>query len=419
MNKFKYIDLFAGAGGLSEGFIRAGFEPVAHVEIEEAACYTLKTRTAYHYLKSVKRYDIYVSYLKGEITRGELYSHIPEELLGATINLPIGAEHNKTIHKTIEAQLNGDEVDLIIGGPPCQAYSLVGRARSANGMKGDRRNYLYVHYAKYLEKYNPKMFVFENVLGLKSAGDGIYLKNMENLFFKKGYEMQLFTIEASNFGVLQKRKRIIIIGWRKDLNPDIPNLESIRKKGGFTVNELLSDLPELQAGQGKDKFSKYQSDTNEYLKDNHIRNGIDILTQHVARPHTEQDKEIYRIAIKKWDAEKERLNYNDLPERLKTHQNRTSFFDRFKVVAANEQCSQTVVAHISKDGHYYIHPDINQNRSITVREAARLQSFSDDYYFEGIKEGANRTAAFKQIGNAVPPLMAYEIAKRIKKALPE
>src|SRR5690606_4014478 len=126
------------------------------------------------------------------------------------------------------------------------------------------------------------------------------------------------------------------------------------------------------------------------------------------------DREIYKIAVQKWLDSQGRLNYNDLPERLKTHQNRTSFFDRFKVVAADLPYSQTVVAHIAKDGHYYIHPDIAQNRSLTVREAARLQSFPDDYYFEGVKEGANRTAAFKQIGNAVPVLMAKAIAEKIK-----
>nr|WP_282456184.1 DNA cytosine methyltransferase [Chitinophaga sedimenti] len=149
MNTFRYIDLFAGAGGLSEGFIKAGFAPVAHVEIDEAACFTLKTRTAYHYLKSTNNYEIYISYLKGEISRNELYSSIPSELLDSIINLPIGADYNPAIHKTIEKQLNGTQVDLIIGGPPCQAYSLVGRARSKNGMKGDHRNYLYVHYAKF------------------------------------------------------------------------------------------------------------------------------------------------------------------------------------------------------------------------------------------------------------------------------
>ena len=111
----------------------------------------------------------------------------------------------------------------------------------------------------------------------------------------------------------------------------------------------------------------------------------------------------------------ERLNYTTLPKRLKTHNNQHSFFDRFKVIDADASYSQTVVAHIAKDGHYYIHPDIKQNRSITVREAARLQSFPDDFYFEGVKEGKNRTAAFKQIGNAVPPLLANQIAKTIQK----
>jgi DNA (cytosine-5)-methyltransferase 1 len=106
-----------------------------------------------------------------------------------------------------------------------------------------------------------------------------------------------------------------------------------------------------------------------------------------------------------------------LPERLKTHKNRSSFFDRFKIVAPDLAYSQTIVAHIAKDGHYYIHPDIEQNRSLSVREAARLQSFPDDYYFEGVKEDANRTAAFKQIGNAVPPLMAEKIAQKIRALL--
>jgi DNA (cytosine-5)-methyltransferase 1 len=415
--KLNYIDLFAGAGGLSEGFIRENFEPVAHVEIDEAACYTLKTRSAYHYLKSIDRYDIYISYIKGEISRTQLYSFIPKEILESVINLPIGSESNPVIHKKIQKILGDKEVDIIIGGPPCQAYSLAGRARSSNGMKGDHRNYLYVHYAKFLEKYNPKLFVFENVIGLKSAGSGIYIKNMEKLFLKKGYAMKLFTVEANNFGVLQNRKRIIIIGWQKSLSLNIPKLEEIRSTSVHKVEMLFNDLPKIQAGEGKDKYVKYRTKTNKYLNESCIRNGIDILTQHISRPNTKQDKEIYRIAVEKWNAGNERLNYNDLPSHLKTHQNRSSFFDRFKVVAADMPFTQTVVAHIAKDGHYYIHPDIEQNRSITVREAARLQSFPDDYYFEGVKEGANRTAAFKQIGNAVPPLMAKFIAYEILKAL--
>jgi len=333
------------------------------------------------------------------------------------INLPIGGEHNPAIHKAIEKQLKGGKVDLIIGGPPCQAYSLAGRARSKDGMKGDRRNYLYVQYGKFLERYQPGLFVFENVLGLLSAGNGIYLENMEKLFLKKGYEMKIFQVEANDFGVLQNRKRIIIIGWRRELAIEVPDLEAIKKETKYTVKSLFSDLPKIQAGEGTERYLTYRTKTNYYLSEGSIRNGIDILTQHVARPHTEQDKEIYRIAVQKWNTEKARLNYNDLPERLKTHQNRSSFFDRFKVVASDQPFSQTVVAHIATDGHYYIHPDIEQNRSITIREAARLQSFPDDYFFEGVKEGVNRTPAFKQIGNAVPPLMAYEIAKKIKEML--
>lgn len=412
-----YIDLFAGAGGLSEGFIQAGFKPIAHVEIDMAACNTLKTRIAYHYLKANSKSDIYYSYLKDEIKRADLYKQIPDKLLQSVINLPIGPTHNEMIFELISEQLNGEKVDLIIGGPPCQAYSLVGRARSADGMKSDPRNHLYIEYASFLERYQPRLFVFENVLGLKSAKDGGYLRNMEELFLEKGYRMRLHTLAANNFGVLQNRKRIIILGYRKDINIELPDLEAIRIPCDFKVESLFSDLPPINAGEGKDKFVRYISDTNEYLNQTFIRNGVDILTQHIARPHTEQDKRIYRIAVKKWNSKNQRLVYNDLPEFLKTHKNRHSFFDRFKVVAKDLNYSQTVVAHIAKDGHYYIHPDIEQNRSISVREAARLQSFPDNYYFEGVKEGQNRTAAFKQIGNAVPPIMAIILANVIKNLL--
>jgi len=412
-----YIDLFAGAGGLSEGFIRAGFKPVAHVEMDRAACNTLKTRIAYHYLKSNKQSEIYYSYLKGDINRSDLYKQIPSKLLDSVINLPIGTTHNQNIFSKISDQLDGEEVDLIIGGPPCQAYSLVGRARSADGMKKDPRNHLYVEYARYLEKYTPKIFIFENVLGLKSAKKGTYLINMEKLFLKKGYKMRLYTLEANNFGVLQKRKRVIILGWRNGLNPELPDLEGIRSPSDFKVDSIFNDLPKIYAGQGVDRYACYRTNSNEYLEQKSIRNGIDILTQHIARPHNYQDKRIYRIAVEKWNKNGQRLDYNDLPDILKTHKNRHSFFDRFKVVAEDLNYSQTVVAHIAKDGHYYIHPDIIQNRSISVREAARLQSFSDDYYFEGVKEGQNRTASFKQIGNAVPPLMAASIARNIRNIL--
>ena len=136
---------------------------------------------------------------------------------------------------------------------------------------------------------------------------------------------------------------------------------------------------------------------------------------HQARPHTSQDLEIYRIVVENWNRQQRRIEYTDLPKRLRTHKNTRSFLDRFKVVAKNLPYAQTVVAHISRDGHYYIHPDITQNRSLTPREAARLQTFPDNYYFESITGKPSRTYAYKQIGNAVPVCLAHSIATALLK----
>lgn len=410
--KMKYIDLFAGAGGFSEGFKRAGFEPIAHVEVDLAACFTLKTRLAYYYLVKNDKIDIYVQYLRGTINREQLYSHVPSHILQTVINLPISGKNNPAIFQIIDKLKGNSDIDIIVGGPPCQAYSVVGRARDKNGMKDDHRNYLYIQYGRFLKKYAPKLFVFENVIGLLSAEKGKYFSNIKSYFRRLGYDVEPFIVNAKQFGVLQNRRRVIIIGSKKDLNFSIDELAN-KDSFHYEVSSIFNDLPEIHAGDGVDKFSEYTSEINDYLRFANIRNGIGVLTQHVSRPHTEQDKEIYRITINKWRRNRDRLNYNDLPERLKTHNNRESFLDRFKVVADDLMCSQTVVAHIAKDGHYYIHPDIKQNRSISIREAARLQSFPDNYYFEGVKEGHNRTSAFKQIGNAVPPLMIEKIAKKL------
>ncbi len=190
-----------------------------------------------------------------------------------------------------------------------------------------------------------------------------------------------------------------------------------KQEWNYSVDTLLSDLPAIGPGAGRIKSGIYRGETTEYLNRSALRNALDVLAQHFTRPHSSQDRQIYRIAVQRWNKGKVRLRYTDLPLALRTHKNVSSFLDRFKVVAANEPYAHTVVAHISKDGHHYIHPDIAQNRSLSVREAARLQSFPDDYYFEGIKETSPRTAAFKQIGNAVPPLMAQSIAKELKASL--
>ncbi|MDC3299038.1 DNA cytosine methyltransferase [Flavobacteriaceae bacterium] len=416
--KLNFIDLFSGAGGLSEGFIRQGFNAIAHVEIDKAACNTLLTRTAYHYLNSRNEKEDYLNYLRREISRDKLYSLLPENLMNSVINKPIGSETNQDIFELIDKLKGKKDIDLIVGGPPCQAYSLIGRAADKNGMKEDDRNYLYMQYGEYLKKYQPKLFVFENVLGLLSAKSKTgekYIDKMLKLFKKIGYETEFKTLNANDFGVLQKRKRVILIGSKGNKTDFYP--EFLKKETTITVNEIFKGLPKLKAGTGEFYITPYTKETSEYLQSSKIQNGIDFTTQHVARPHNEQDKEIYRIAINKWDKKKERLNYNDLPDRLKTHKNRNSFTDRFKVVADELSSCHTVVAHIAKDGHYYIHPDIKQNRSITPREAARLQSFPDDYFFEGVSDKPSRTAAFKQIGNAVPPLLAEEIAIEIKKLI--
>ncbi len=409
--------MFSGAGGLSEGFIRAGFTPVAHVEIDPAACQTLLTRTVYHKLRNTSGFDFYKLYLKGELPKSELHALLTEDEFSSVINLAISDENNPEIFERIDHLRKGKSIDLIVGGPPCQAYSLAGRARDKYKMKGDSRNYLFQQYAKYLEYYQPKMFVFENVLGLLSAkneDDSKYIDQMISLFSEFGYITEYSLVNASDFGVLQNRKRVILIGKKGTETGFYPDFKNNACDGATFVKEILEDLPEIQAGSGNWFNVKYKNNGSKYVYNANIRNGIDFTTQHVARPQNEQDKEIYRIAVNKWNTGQTRLDYNDLPEELKSHNNRHSFVDRFKVVAPDLTKTQTVVAHIAKDGHYYIHPDITQNRSLTVREAARLQSFPDDYFFEGVGNEPSRTAAFKQIGNAVPPLMAEQIARKLR-----
>jgi DNA (cytosine-5)-methyltransferase 1 len=401
-----FIDLFAGAGGLSEGFIREGFVPIAHIEMNKEAADTLKTRLAFHYLNDTNQIEKYYSYLKNEITRDELWNSIPVEFISSVINSEITSETIDSIFAEIDKLPSSKKVDLIIGGPPCQAYSLVGRSRDPNRMKNDKRNYLFHHYADFLKRYKPRYFVFENVLGLLSAGNKTYLIDMLKLFKDIGYVVDYKVLHAEDYGVLQKRRRVIIIGRKGKSKFKFPELTKMDNKWQIK-KDLFSDLPKLKPGQ-ENEIVKYTKEVNEYQVATKTRNGINFTTQHITRNHNERDLEIYSIAIDKWVNKKERLKYNDLPGRLQTHNNTKAFLDRYKVVDPLGH-SHTVVAHLSKDGHYYIYPDLKQVRSISVREAARIQSFPDDYYFEG-----GRTAAFKQIGNAVPPLMAVAIANKIK-----
>ena len=420
-NGLSYIDLFAGAGGLSEGFIQSGYQPIAHVEMNANAAKTIETRIAYYYLRDNNKLNVYHSYERGRISRDELLSYIPKEELNTVINKEISETTIKGIFETIDTSMREKEikqVGVIIGGPPCQAYSLVGRAQSSHmiiPMEDDPRNELYKMYIQFLSKYKPRMFVFENVAGIRTARGGQAYKNLQSYMRRVGYELMPHELNARDFGVLQNRKRIIIVGWLKGTGYAYPNIEPVYSKG--IVSDLMDDLPEITPGQSGETYKvEDMRKVKKTLRSMDLRQKDDVLTAHEARPHTAQDIEIYKRAIDLWfnNAAHERLRYDDLPDNLKTHRNRTSFVDRFKVVEGDMEYCHTILAHLSKDGHYFIHPSIDQHRSITVREAARIQSFPDDFVFEGA-----RTAQFVQVGNAVPPLMAKKIAEKIKEQLIE
>lgn len=410
-----YLDLFAGAGGLSEGFIRAGFNPVAHVEMEAAACFTLRTRMAYHWLREQGQEKHYAAYLGGEMSRSELYDQVPKELIQSVINTEIAEATLTDIFCQIDKLLGGRRLDLVIGGPPCQAYSVIGRARAQNRMQGDKRNDLYLFYAEFLKRYEPTYFVFENVPGLLSAKDprgNSYLGLMQELFRNSGYDTEYKVLSANDYGVPQSRKRVILVGKKGTSSGFYPEPE--RCTPNVRVKEILSDLPSIKAGEGDAGPCDMNSCESLWLYDAGIRNDKLPVTLHQARYNNERDLEIYRRAVSLWENERVRLKYTDLPEKLKTHRNQETFVNRFKVVAGDLPFSHTVVAHIAMDGHYYIHPDIEQNRSLTPREAARLQTFPDDYYFESESGKPYRTPAFRQIGNAVPVILAQKIAETLR-----
>ena len=401
-NKRKYniIDLFAGAGGLSEGFVQAGFNPIAHVEMDKDACDTLRTRACYHYLVANGHTDVYYTYLKGEISRETLYKSVPPHIIDSVINVEISDATIKSTFKQIRKLTRHKHIDFIIGGPPCQAYSLLGRHHKT--MEDDPRTRLYLQYGKFLQEFMPYGFVFENVPGLLSAKKGEHFRNLREYFDSLGYHVQYKMLDASDYGVLQVRKRLIIVGWQKQHDLGYPDI--LTKLTSAVVNDIFCDLPELRAGDVQ-SIASYRIPTNSYLSESGIRSTEEpFVTQNITRPLNENDAAIYAYAIKMWNNNRIRLKYTDLPIELKTHRNEESFLDRFKVVDGMS-CSHTLVAHLAKDGHYFIHPTLEYCRSISVREAARLQSFPDNFFFEG-----SRSAKFKQIGNAVPPLMAKNIA---------
>jgi len=403
------IDLFAGAGGLSEGFIQAGFKVIGHVEMDKNAAETLRTRMIYHELKSMGLMNVYEDYLRGDITRSEIIEQYKlQDIADSVLCETIDDSYLETIGR-LKNIVGNKKIDLIVGGPPCQAYSNIGRARDTNGMKNDARNFLYRYYIEFLKAFKPKAFVFENVPGLLSAGGGQYLRDMQKLMKQAGYNTDYKILNAADYGVPQNRRRVILIGWNDESGITSYPEPSLVKRD-YSVKDVFSDLPSLLAGEGNEITI---SDKRNLMLENIgvTSKNFNILIDHRTRQHNARDLEIYRLAVE-LKSKGESLKYNILPEELKTHKNQTSFLDRYKVIDENAQGSHTVVAHIGKDGHYYIHPSSEQNRSLSIREAARLQTFPDDYKFEGA-----RNSRYKQIGNAVPVLLAKSIADKVRESL--
>lgn len=403
------LDVFSGAGGLTEGFrYKDYYNFICHIEMDKDACASLELRNIYYYLKKENNISPYFEYIQGNISRNNLLSMIPNDITKDILNEEISEDTIPSIFDFIDERLGDEVLDGIIGGPPCQAYSTIGRANNKAKKSTDKRIYLYKYYLDFLNKYKPKFFVFENVKGLLSYKDisgDLLLPKIISEFNKVGYIVDYKIVDTSDFGVPQRRERLILVGYRKDLALKKSFFDYLDEYEEATpvLKELFADLPSIKSGQWSNKY--YCDCSSDFVK-KYIRNKDDILTQHVARPHNGNDLKIYKLVLKSKKKGKN-LKYVDIPLELQTHSNTTSFLDRYKALDY-DSVSHTIVAHISKDGHYYIHPDLKQNRSITVREAARIQGFPDNFYFE-----YSRTAAFKQIGNAVPPILSKKIAMAV------
>jgi DNA (cytosine-5)-methyltransferase 1 len=501
------IDLFSGPGGLGEGMSSVtganGHNPFkigVSVEKEPSAHKTLTTRAFYRKIKALDGgLDSYFKYVRGELTRDEIFSLYPkqtQEAIAETLQEPRAlGEDNELIHERIRelvALHQGPKV--VIGGPPCQAYSLAGRSRNA-GIKGykaedDHRNFLYKEYLKVLSIAQPDVFVMENVRGILSAkinGEAIFPQILEDLrdpgrvtgfpdHFKynifslvvqasdlkdpKYLDSSDFLIRSENYGVPQARHRVILLGVRQDITriPSIirPTTQTV------TVEQVLSDLPPLRSGFSKQKdfqqswerevlanakklklLLKKQFDNETvdklnlepilglerqssllvevarcmppYLENWYLENHPGCVLNHATRGHMASDllRYAFSAAFTKLSGGTS-PKARDFPVELAPdHGNwdTGAHADRFRTQAANK-CATTVTSHISKDGHYFIHYDPKQCRSLTVREAARLQTFPDNYLFEG-----NRTQQYVQVGNAVPPYLAQQIGRVVLELL--
>lgn len=501
------IDLFAGPGGLCEGFaslVRGEtreFDIRVSIEKDPVAHRTLSLRALFRSFPVGKVPEAYYQYLRGEISRTQLESDpevkpFVDKAYSEARCAELGKNDHREIDRWIREGLEGAKDWVLIGGPPCQAYSLAGRSRMRGSnpkeFEADKRHFLYREYLRIIKDFSPAVFVMENVKGLltsQHSGSPIFDRILADLRSPgNGHQYHIrsfvvdgeienpadFVIKAEEYGIPQRRHRVILFGIRDDVVDSIPDLNQhpenfvLAKAPSVSAQEVLEGLPSVRSklsnrSDGKpDSIENWQkalinglkvlekkrsgvpfrvleraqwavkkslihkSTGGLFIKSNvSMRGGlaswyhdakIGGVTLHESRSHMESDLHRYLFASSFAREEKRSPKLRDFPKALlPSHQNVDSdsspFDDRFRVQLRN-QPSTTIVSHIAKDGHYYIHPEPSQCRSLTVREAARLQTFPDNYFFEG-----NRTEQYHQVGNAVPPLLARKIGEVVLRLL--
>lgn len=401
MTKLKFIDLFGVPGGMSLGFKLAGMQPVGALDIFGAGIETYQKNFPEVKTKSVVCAD---------------------------------ASTNGIVKKFEDVtSLKRGDVDVIVGGPPCQGFSTVGRIKMASLVKNgqregnsdarfidDERNHLYKSFIRFVKKFKPKAVVMENVLGMVSYKDGDIVKQIKKDFKNAGYcNVDSRVLNALDYGVPQSRKRIFFIATRKKTPITWPEKTHFPKsdldrntlfpssKNYVTVWDAIGDLPKLKLPEKnskmKDSAKKYSAKPScDYQK--WVRGDMKKVHNNITRWHREKDIDVFENMLPggRWcdlsAADRKKIGYSN-----------DSFEDKWKRLPIDSY-SWTVTSHLHKDGYMFIHP--KQNRTISVREAARLQSFPDSFIFYG-----SRSAQFKQIGNAVPPLLSLAIARHVKKII--